>query len=207
MKLPSALAAAAARPAAKPPLPHLADHPDLAAVSAKIADFQARSRSSTARAERARKTVSPTKLAKSPIERAEMLAAGGHIPSAEPGAEMRAAREEEQVLLTAICELSEQKFEIEGRLNYEASLHFQAQHVSALRRLDAALGEIFATLQELHGIDSSLRSAGYTPSCVVLPANLPRGVYAFGNPDVPQGACEAYRFRQWLRKTFGGKHA
>jgi hypothetical protein len=200
----SATSNALASQAAAPRLPHLADHPALAEVRAKIESFQARLAQAEARRQRARAANTAREgSSRNAVARAEMLAAGGHIPSAEPRAELRAAEDETTILRQGLAKLADDKAEIESRLNFEACVPFQPAHVAALRRIDGFLAEIHAALAELHAIDASLRAAGYCPTAIVLPANVPRALYTLGDPETPVG--QAHQFRQWLKKTFGDR--
>jgi hypothetical protein len=179
----------------------LAENLDIVAIDARIRALEDRLVQTRARRDRARRANLGVKPSKTQLERAELLAAGGAIPSAAPAAESEASDAEEKILRDGIGALHDQRAEIVSRLTYEASLLFQRRHVAALRKIDAAFGDIHNGLADLHDIVAQLHAAGFSPSCVVLPANIPALIYRLGNPNDSRG--EAWRFRQWLIKTFG----
>jgi hypothetical protein len=179
----------------------LADNPEFIAIAEKIATYRARQADAKTRFERARHASSLPKPTRTPQERAELLARGGTIPSADPQSEMKAAEEEQRILASAICELKIAQDEIASRASYEASMQFRDRHIAALRQLDAALASTHAAIVELVHIDQRLREAGYVPNSSALPTHLPPSAWRTGDPD--RAGTEAWGLRQWLRQTFG----
>jgi hypothetical protein len=179
----------------------LAEMPEIVALDARIRALESRLAQTRLRRERARRPRDVAATTKPALERAELLAAGGTIPSAPPASEIDAADQEEKILRDGLIALAAEREEIVSRLNYEASLAFRTRHIASLRRLDAALGNAHSALADLHEIAGELAAAGYSPSVTVLPANVPAALYKLGDPADSRG--EAWRFRQWLAKNFG----
>jgi len=187
----------------EPGLTPLAEQPEIAAIDARIRALENRLAQTRLRRERARRPREVAKITTPALQRAETLAAGGTIPSIQPGSEIEAADQEEKILRDGLVALATEREEIVSRLNYEASLGFRVRHVASIRRLDAALGDAHNALADLHAIAAELAAAGYSPSVTVLPANVPAALYRLGDPSDSRG--EAWRFRQWLQKTFGSE--
>jgi hypothetical protein len=187
--------------APEPDLPPLAENPEIVALDARTRALECRLAQTRLRRERARRPANAAATARPALERAELLARGGLIPSAPPASEIDAADQEELILRRGLIALATEREEVVSRLNYAMSQSFRERHVASLRRLDGALGDAHAALKDLHDIAHELAAAGYAPSVTVLPANVPPALYRLGDPADSRG--EAWRFRQWLIKTFG----
>jgi hypothetical protein len=183
------------------PLQPIAENPDRAALTAQVAIMEGRLAQTVARRERALQAGNAPPVKRNVLDRARDLARGGTIPSADPKAEFIAAQDEEHILRHGIFLLNQQLAELEAKLSFDACQTFLPDHVAALRKLDAAFEAAADAVKALHEIDARLKAAGYTPTAVVLPANVPRHAYQLGDPATFNG--EAGKFRRWLIKTFG----
>jgi hypothetical protein len=194
---------AARRPATLPDttaakLAPLTEHPEVAEIDGRLRRMEFRWQEARDRADRARKLALQPRPTRPAIERAEMLADGGVIVSKDPAQEAADADEEMGVLRRGVGELGDQRAELASRLNFEASLRFQPEHVAALRELETQLLAAQATIGKLQAIANTLHAAGYTPNASVLGANIPPSLYRIAGGN----NCELAAFRRFLAREF-----
>jgi hypothetical protein len=131
---------------------------------------------------------------RSAVERARDLVGGGRIESSSAADEIAATNKEYAVLRDAIAAATGRLDEVVIDLSFAASQKVQAQHRAAFAATLQALADLNASLDAAAAIRARLRSLGYVPSGVLLPALEPFGAAALGDPRIM--GTEAWRYAE-----------